>query len=51
MKKLLKLRVNEEEHEIWTSEHKTLLEVLREDLRLTGTKHGYLRTHCGVVNL
>ena len=40
MKKLLKLKVNDEEHELWTSEHKTLLEVLREDLRLTGTKHG-----------
>lgn len=47
MKSLLNLKVNGEEHEIWTSVHKTLLEVLREDLRLTGTKHGCELGECG----
>ena len=40
MKQLIRLNVNGEEHEIYTAVHKTLLEVLREDLGLTGTKHG-----------
>ena len=40
MKQLLTLSVNGETHEVWVSVHKTLLEVLREDLHLTGTKHG-----------
>jgi carbon-monoxide dehydrogenase small subunit len=40
MKHVLKLHVNGDEHEILTEIHKTLLEVLREDLGLTGTKRG-----------
>ena len=47
MKQLIKLRINGEEHEVWVSVHKTLLEVLREDLRLTGTKHGCELGECG----
>ena len=44
---LLRLRVNGELHEIATEINKTLLEVLREDLGLTGTKHGCEVGECG----
>jgi len=37
---LVRIRVNGETHEIATEINKTLLEVLREDMNLTGTKHG-----------
>jgi carbon-monoxide dehydrogenase small subunit len=47
MKQLIRLHVNGELHEIYTSVHKTLLEVLREDLNLTGTKHGCELGECG----
>src|SRR5215216_5732604 len=39
--------VNGERFEITYSGHKTLLEVLREDLALTGTKHGCELGECG----
>ena len=42
-----KLRVNGEEHEVLFSPYKTLLEVLREELNLTGTKHGCELGECG----
>jgi len=41
------LSVNGESVEVSFSAHKTLLEVLREDLRLTGTKHGCELGECG----
>ena len=47
MKTLLQLRINGEDYEVYTSVHKTLLEVLREDLNLTGTKHGCELGECG----
>ncbi len=47
MKEVIHLRVNGEEHEVYTAVHKTLLEVLREDLNLTGTKHGCELGECG----
>lgn len=47
MKQLLTLQVNGEIHEVWATVHKTLLEVLREELRLTGTKHGCELGECG----
>ncbi|HET7091620.1 MAG TPA: (2Fe-2S)-binding protein [Anaerolineae bacterium] len=47
MKQLITLTVNGETHEVYTSIHKTLLEVLREDLGLTGTKHGCELGECG----
>jgi hypothetical protein len=39
-KRLLRLRVNGEIKEVAAETSKTLLEVLREDLGPTGTKHG-----------
>ena len=41
------LRVNGEEHEVLFHPYKTLLEVLREELNLTGTKHGCELGECG----
>ncbi|HEX5094147.1 MAG TPA: (2Fe-2S)-binding protein [Burkholderiales bacterium] len=41
------LRVNGEEHEVLFHSYKTLLEVLREELGLTGTKHGCELGECG----
>ena len=46
-KMLLRLRVNGETHEVATEVNKTLLEVLREDMNLTGTKHGCELGECG----
>ena len=43
----LSLRVNGEEQSIVFAPYKTLLEVLREDLGLTGTKHGCELGECG----
>lgn len=43
----LTLDVNGERIEVMFARHKTLLEVLREDLRLTGTKHGCELGECG----
>jgi|SRR5215470_8826300 len=42
-----RLRVNDEEVEVSFAPYKTLLEVLREDLALTGTKHGCELGECG----
>jgi aerobic-type carbon monoxide dehydrogenase small subunit (CoxS/CutS family) len=43
----LVLNVNGEQHHLYIPVHKTLLEVLREDLDLTGTKHGCELGECG----
>jgi carbon-monoxide dehydrogenase small subunit len=43
----LKLLVNGEPHETVFAPYKTLLELLREDLALTGTKHGCELGECG----
>jgi len=52
MKKVsLTLRVNGEEHEVSFLPHKTLLEVLREDMNLTGTKHGCELGECGTCTV
>ena len=46
-KTLLQLHVNGETKEVATEFNKTLLEVLREDMGLTGTKHGCELGECG----
>lgn len=51
MKIRLHLNVNDEAHDIVTDNNKTLLEVLREDLRLTGTKHGCELGECGTCTV
>ncbi|HEV8439505.1 MAG TPA: (2Fe-2S)-binding protein [Methylomirabilota bacterium] len=51
MKSLLALTVNGEEREVFVAVHKTLLEVLREDLELTGTKHGCELGECGTCTV
>jgi carbon-monoxide dehydrogenase small subunit len=44
-------RLNGEEAEVAFPPHKTLLEVLREDLGLTGTKHGCELGECGTCTV
>src|SRR5215217_6720459 len=43
----IRFTLNGEETEVLFRPHKTLLEVLREDLALTGTKHGCELGECG----
>jgi carbon-monoxide dehydrogenase small subunit len=43
----LRVSVNGERVEVLVDSYKTLLEVLREDLQLTGTKHGCELGECG----
>ena len=44
---LIRLRVNGEDAQVAFAPYKTLLEVIREDLNLTGTKHGCELGECG----
>jgi len=51
LKTLLRLRVNGEDHDVAAAPHKTLLEVLREEMGLTGTKHGCELGECGTCTV
>jgi aerobic-type carbon monoxide dehydrogenase small subunit (CoxS/CutS family) len=51
MKQLHKLNVNDEIREVAFEPYKTLLEVLREDMDLTGTKHGCELGECGACTV
>lgn len=51
MKQLLKLRVNGHDYEIFTEPWKLLLEVLREELNLTGAKLGCCSGYCGACTV
>src|SRR5690242_3885737 len=51
MKTRLDLTVNGEHHDVLVPVEKTLLEVLREDLALTGTKHGCELGECGTCTV
>ena len=48
---VVRLRVNGEQVQALLPVHKTLLEVLREDLGLTGTKHGCELGECGTCTV
>jgi len=47
----LQLKVNGEDREVLAPVHHTLLEVLREELALTGTKHGCELGECGTCTV
>ena len=50
-KTMLTLRVNGDPHTFAAEPHHTLLEVLREELDLTGTKHGCELGECGACTV
>ena len=47
----LTLTINGERHDVFTEPHRTLLDVLRVDLGLTGTKENCLEAECGVCTV
>ena len=51
MPTLLTLTINGEERDVLAPAHKALLEVLREELNLTGTKHGCELGECGTCTV
>ncbi len=51
MKEILKFRVNGEDYELYVEPNKTLVEVLREELELTGTKMGCGEGACGACTV
>jgi carbon-monoxide dehydrogenase small subunit len=51
MKRELKLRVNGEDYTLEVEPHRTLLEVIRNDLGLTGTKSGCEGGECGACTV
>lgn len=51
MPKAMRLTINGQEREIRTDEDRPLLDVLREDLHLTGTKYGCGEGECGACTV
>lgn len=51
MRELITLHVNGEQHDVAVQPHHTLLEVLREDMGLIGTKHGCELGECGACTV
>ena len=51
MRELVTLRINGEAHQLYLEPKRTLLEVLREDLGLTGTKEGCDLGTCGACTI
>ena len=51
MLRQITLTVNEHQHQIFTDDCRTLLDVLRRDLNLTGTKKGCDEGDCGVCTV
>ncbi len=49
--RVLPIRVNGETHRLLVTDQRTLLEVLREDLGMTGTKHGCDLGECGACTV
>ncbi len=47
----LSVQINGETHRLLVTDHRTLLQVLREDLRMTGTKHGCDLGECGACTV
>ncbi len=50
-KRLIQLRVNGEQHDVVVSPNETLVEVLRDELELTGTKMGCGEGACGTCTV
>ena len=51
MKQLITLKVNGEEYQVAVEPHRTLVEVLRDELQLTGTKKGCEEGECGACTV
>ena len=50
-KRPIRLRVNGDDHELYVEPQRTLLDVLRQDLNLTGTKYSCGTGECGACTV